>query len=248
MSFIARESPLLRRLETIADLTEQERLAIRQVSMTAREVPARTDLIREGDRPEECFVVLEGFLIRYKLAFSGDRRIIAVHVPGDVPDLQSLHLARMDHNVASLTSARVGAISHRALHELNLNHPRIAGALWRATLVDAAIFREWIVNLGHRDTLSRTAHFLCEMHCRLDLVGLTSGDAIELPFTQSDLADTLGVSAVHMNRTIQELRARHLIEDEGRAIIGRDWVALRQLGEFDPGYLHITPRERPDPA
>lgn len=248
MSFVSREPFLLRRLSTIADLTDSERKVLRQIPMTIRDIPPRTDLVHEGDRPEECFVVLEGLVIRYKLALTGDRRIIAFHVPGDVPDLQSLHLARMDHNVASLTSLRAGFIPHRVLHELNVAHPRIAGALWRATLVDASMFREWIVNLGHRDALSRTAHFLCEMHFRLEAVGLADVGGIELPITQGDLADTLGVSAVHMNRTIQELRARQLIEDQGRAIVCRDWRGLRQLGEFDPGYLHITPSERPDPA
>jgi CRP-like cAMP-binding protein len=242
------EPPLLRRIETIAALTDEERDALRQVPMTIRDIPARTDLIREGDRPEECCVVLEGFAIRYKLAVNGDRRIIAFHVPGDIPDLQGLHLARMDHNLASLTTMRAGFIAHRALHDLNLRHPRVAGALWRATLVDASIFREWIVNLGHRDALSRTAHFLCEMHFRLEVVGLGNGSGVELPLTQNDLADTLGMSAVHMNRTVQELRARRLIEDQGRAIVGTDWRALRALGEFNPDYLHITPATPPDPA
>lgn len=242
------EPPLLRRLDTIAALTAAEREAIRQVPMVVREVPPRTDLIREGDRPDECCVVLEGFAIRYKLALGGDRRIIAFHVPGDIPDLQSLHLARMDHNFASLTAMRAGLIPHRALHELNVRHPRIAGALWRATLIDASIFREWIVNLGHRDALSRTAHFLCELHFRLAVVGRANGNGIELPLTQADLADALGMSAVHMNRTMQELRARGLIEDKGRTISCRDWRALRTLGEFDPDYIHITPHEKPDPA
>lgn len=242
------EHALLRRIDALALLTEEERDALRQVPMTVRVLPPRTDLIREGDRPEECCVLLEGFAIRYKLARSGDRRIIALHVPGDVPDLQSLHLARMDHNLAALTSIKAGFVSHRVLHDLNVRHPRIAGALWRATLVDASIFREWIVNLGHRDALSRTAHFLCEMHFRLRIVGLANGDGVELPITQSDLADTLGVSAVHMNRTMQELRARGLLEDQGRAIVCRDWRALGLLGEFNPDYLHYTPQERPDPA
>lgn len=216
--------------------------------MTVRDIPARTDLIHEGERPEECCVLLDGFAIRYKLAIGGDRRIIAFHVPGDIPDLQSLHLARMDHTFASLTGIRAGFIAHRALHELNLRHPRVAGALWRATLIDASIFREWIVNLGHRDALSRTAHFLCEMHFRLQVVGLANGNGIDLPITQSDLADALGMSSVHMNRTVQELRARRLIEDQPRSVVCRDWRALRALGEFNPDYLHITPRERPDPA
>lgn len=244
----AEDAPLLRRIESIAKLTDPERDALRKVPMSVRDVPARTDLIREGDCPEECCVLLEGFAIRYKLAFSGDRRIIAFHVPGDIPDLQSIHLARMDHNLASLTAIRAGFIPHRALHEVNLQFPRVAGALWRATLVDASIFREWIVNLGHREALSRTAHFLCEMHFRLKAVGLAGRDGIELPITQSDLADTLGVSAVHMNRTMQELRARKLIEDQGRYITCRDWRALALLGEFNPDYLHYTPHERPDPA
>jgi CRP-like cAMP-binding protein len=232
----------------MAALSPEEEEAVRHVPMTVRDIPPRTDLVREGDQPEDCIVILEGFAIRYKLAENGDRRIIAFAVSGDVPDLQSLHLARMDHTLASLTAVKAGFVSHKALHELNLRHPRVAGALWRATLVDASIFREWIVNLGHRDALSRTAHFLCEMQFRLEMVGLSTGNRIELPIAQTDLADALGMSAVHMNRTVQELRARRLIEEQGRAVVCRDLRALRVLGEFDPDYLHFTPRERADPA
>ncbi|TDR90093.1 Crp/Fnr family transcriptional regulator [Enterovirga rhinocerotis] len=244
----SRNVPLLRRVETVAALSAEEREALLRVPMSVRDLPPRTDILCEGERPETCCVVLSGYAIRYKIGAEGDRHIIAFHVPGDIPDLQSLHLAVMDHTLASLTGMTAGLIAHRDLHDLNLRYPRLAGALWRLTLVDAAVFREWIVNLGHRDALSRTAHFLCEMHTRLASVGLGNGDAIELPISQTDLADALGVSAVHMNRTLQELRARKLIESNGRMIMARDWSALAALGEFDPAYLHITPHERADPA
>jgi CRP-like cAMP-binding protein len=239
------ENLLVRRLVSIAALTEEECDAIRHVPIASRDLPARSDIVREGDSPTHCCLLLAGFAFRYKIAAEGRRQILAIHVPGDVPDLQSLHLTAMDHTLAALTPVRVGFIPHEALHEVNARYPHIAGALWRETLIDASIFREWMVGLGQRDALRRTAHFLCEMLVRLGAVGLASGSSVELPVTQVELADVLGMSAVHINRTIQELRTRRLITLEGKNLILLDRDGLEKLGDFDPAYLHINPRDRP---
>ena len=241
------ESPFIRRLDSIALLTDDEREAIRRVPMAIRDLPPRLDLVREGDQPRECCLVLSGIAIRYKLAGDGQRQILAFCVPGDIPDLQSLHLASLDHNLASLTPIRAGFIPHEALHEIHARYPRIAGALWRETLIDSAIFREWMVGLGQRDALSRTAHLLCELFVRLQVVGLTDGREVTLPITQVEFADALGMTPVHINRTLQELRARKLITLKGKSLVVKHWEELRELGDFDPQYLQIAPNDRPAP-
>lgn len=241
------DSLIVRRLASVAALSASECDAIRNVPMTIRDLPARYDIVREGDRPSVCCLLLSGFTFRYKMAAEGRRQILAIHVPGDIPDLQSLHLTVMDHNLASLTPVKVGFIPHEALHEVNARFPNVAGALWRESLIDFAILREWVVGLGQRDALRRTAHFLCEMVVRLDAVGLANGASIDLPVNQVELADALGMSAVHVNRTIQELRTRKLISLDGKNLIVLDRAGLESLGDFDPTYLHLMPWDPPGP-
>ncbi len=237
---------LARKLASFAALTAEERDAVDRLPMTIRSLAARQDIVREGDRPGHCCLVLTGFAFRYKLLAGGQRQILAFHVPGDVPDLQSLHLPVIDHNLAALTPVTAGFIQHDAVHEMNARHPRIAGALWRTTLIDSAILRERIVSLGQRDGLSRTAHFLCEMFKRLEAVGLASGPAVTLPITQVEIADALGLSPVHLNRMIKELRERRLIATEGQRLDLLDWNALADLGDFDPTFLHLQADEAPE--
>lgn len=241
MALEGTENVLVRRLASHDALDEAEREAVRQLPMTVRQIPAKRDVVREGDRPSECCVILEGFAIRSKIVSSGGRQILAFHLPGDIPDLQSLHLTQLDHDLSTLTAVRAGFIRHEVMHVLHARHPRLAGVFWRETLIDAAIFREWIVGLGARDALSRTAHLLCEMFVRLRAVGLARGNSVDLPITQADLADALGMTAVHTNRTIQELRSRKLIAIGSRNLIVSDWKELVALADFDPSYLHLSP-------
>ena len=231
--------PLIRKLESIFTLTGDERDALTNLPMQVANLKADQDVVREGDRPTRSFTVLEGFACTFKVVGEGKRQIMAFHVPGDVPDLQSLHLKVLDNSVGTITPCKVGFVRHETLHDLCGRYPRIAGALWRQTLVDAAVFREWITNVGRREGYSRMAHILCELVVRMRAVGLTQDDTCDLPITQAELADATGLSTVHVNRVLQELRGDGLIRLAGGALTVLDWDGLRKAGDFDPTYLHL---------
>jgi CRP-like cAMP-binding protein len=233
------DHPLVRKMESIVkDLTDAERGALKGLPMMVRVVHADQDIVRDGDKPSQSCLILEGTAIRYKLAGEDRRQILAFHIAGEIPDLQSLHLKPLDHSIAALTPARLGFIQHGALNKLMAEFPRLAGAFWRETLIDAAIFREWMVGMGRRKAPSRIAHLLCEMYVRLDGVGLAQDGTVPLRITQEELGDALGLSAVHTNRALQYLRSEKLITFDGRKLVIHDWDGLAEEGEFDPTYLH----------
>jgi len=232
-------NPLVRKLESILVLSDGEKDVLRKVSGTVKTVGPRQDLVREGDRPSECCLILEGFAYRYKLTEEGKRQIFSFHIPGDIPDLQSLHLDVMDHSLSSLSACKVMYISHETVCDLVRRCPRIGDAFWRETLIDGAVFREWILNLGRREAYGRMAHLLCELYVRLKAVGLTNGDVYEFPLTQAEFGDALGLSTVHVNRTLQDLRGDGLITLRSNSVTVLDWDRLREAGEFDPTYLHL---------
>src|SRR5215213_7354518 len=159
--------PLIHKLESILVLSEDEKDVLRKLSGTIKTVGSRQDLVREGDRPHECCLLLEGFAYRYKLTETGKRQIFSFHIPGDIPDLQSLHMDVMDHSLSSLTACKAMFIPHETVRDLVRRCPRIGDAFWRDTLIDAAVFREWILNLGRREAHWRMAHLLCELYVRL---------------------------------------------------------------------------------
>jgi CRP-like cAMP-binding protein len=229
---------LVLRLDAIGSLSENERQALRKLPVTIRDLRADEDIVREGDRPWQSCLLLDGFLQRYKMLPDGTRQIMSFHVPGDVPDLESLHLQVMDHSLATLTPSKVGLISHDPLRELTRAYPHVADLFWRATLIDAAIFREWIVKVGSRDAPSRIAHLICELYLRLKVVGLTKAMSFEAPITQSEIGEATGLSTVHVNRSIQKLRADGLITLNKSHCTIDDWDGLRELAGFDPTYLH----------
>ncbi|WP_407521833.1 Crp/Fnr family transcriptional regulator [Methylobacterium oryzisoli] len=234
--------PLIRKLESIATLTDDEKQAVTSLPARSRTLEPRQEIVRDGDRPSQCCLLVEGWLYRSKTLGDGKRQILALHVPGDMPDLHSLHLPVLDHTLATLTRAIVAFIPHENMHELVTAHPGIAAALWRDTLIDAAIFREWITGLGRRDARARIAHLFCEMYVKLHAVGLAADQCCEFPLTQAEMSDALGLSTVHVNRTVQELRAEQLISWSGRSLQILDWTGLVAAGEFDPTYLHVQKR------
>src|SRR3954449_637543 len=170
---------LVTKLDSIISLSDAERTAILDLPIRVRDLAADQDIVREGDRPSQCCLVVEGFLCRYKTLSDGSRTIMAFYVPGDIPDLHSLHLGVMDHTLGTVAPSRVAFIPHDAMRRLTHRHPRLADAFWRDTLIDAAVFREWIVNLGSRDACSRIAHLLCEIFLKLKAVGLTQDNAFD---------------------------------------------------------------------
>jgi CRP-like cAMP-binding protein len=235
-------SMLLRKLESIAGLSDEERQAIQSLPLRIRVLRPGQDIVQDGEKPSQCCLVVEGWAFRYKLLNEGKRQILSFHVPGDVPDLQSLHLQTMDHSLATLTEATVAFIPHEDLRELIVRFPSIAGALWRDTLVDAAIFREWIVGIGRKSSYGRIAHLFCEMYLKLEAVGLAQEHRYTLPLTQAQLADALGMSNVHANRVLQEMRSKNLITLKSSALVIHAWSELVRAGEFDPTYLHLEKR------
>src|SRR5215204_2748790 len=156
-----------------------------------------------------------------------------------MPDLQSLHLDVMDHSLSSFSACKVMFIAHETVRNLIHSCPRIGDAFWRETLIDASIFREWMVGLGRREAYGRVAHLLCELYVRLRSVGLSNGHAYDLPLTQAELGDALGISTVHVNRSLQDLRGEELITLQAGSVAVLDWDRLKEAGEFDPTYLHL---------
>jgi CRP-like cAMP-binding protein len=234
---------LLRRLSAVSGLEQADRDAIRSLPVMVRRLGPGGAVVRDGDRPSECCLIIEGFCIRAKTTLGGQRQILSIHIPGEIPDLQSLHLHVLDHDLIGLTSCTLGFIPHAALRALTRARPRIAELLWRDTLTDAAVFREWIVNVGQRPAPSRLAHIICELRERLSVIGHVEGDAFEMPLTQEQLGEAMGITPVHANRIVKQLREDKVAElNRGRVTI-LDEARLYALAEFDRRYLHQTPSQ-----
>ena len=229
---------LLRKLQISTVLDADDIKAIEQLPILTREVAAHAAIVREGERPAQSCLLIDGLACRSKTTDAGKRQILSIHIPGDIPDLQSLHLHIMDHDVTTLSRATLGFIPHEALRAVTRERPIVAEALWRDTLIDAAVFREWIVNVGRRSAVMRLAHLLAEIGSRLHKLGLASGDRFELPMTQLDIADALGLTPVHVNRVVQELRRDGLLELRKQSVFLPDLPRLKEMGDFDDLYLH----------
>jgi CRP-like cAMP-binding protein len=234
-----RDNPLIRKMESVFTLDEDERQALETLPMQVAVIKDDQDIVRMGDRPSRCCLILSGFAATYKVTAGGKRQIVSFAIAGDIPDLQSLHLKTLDTSIATISTCRVGFIQHEALRDICLRYPRIGAAFWRETLIDAAIFREWVMNVGQREAYQRMAHILCELLVRMRAVGLAEDHVCDLPITQSEFADALGITTVHVNRVLQQMRADGLIESKGTQVKIPDWDKLKQAGEFDPAYLHL---------
>jgi CRP-like cAMP-binding protein len=220
-------------------LPEADKRLLDEVVRRSREVGAREDLIREGDAPSDVHLVLEGFACRYKILEDGRRQIVAYLVPGDLCDPHVFILRTMDHDIATLSPCRVVDIPRRQVLEM-MDRPALARALWWATLVDEATLREWLVNIGARTAEQRIAHLLCELLLRLQTVGLADSDRYELPITQAELADTVSLTSVYVNRVVQRLRRNGLIAVRGKILVILDVERLKAFSGFNPNYLHLS--------
>ncbi len=224
---------LTRKLELFGPLQDKDRDLLDELVQKSRAVSANTDLIRDGDTPSHVNLVLAGFACRYKIMPDGARQIFGYLIPGDICDLNIFVLKKMDHSIATLADSEIVDISPQQILDL-LDNPRIARALWWATLVDEGTLREWVVNMGQREAAERIAHLFCELHLRLKGVGLVTDGAFRLPVTQMELADTLGLSPVHVNRSIQTLRGQNLIRLEGRALENSRRSPARAVQRIQP--------------
>jgi CRP-like cAMP-binding protein len=234
---------LLRKLKFHSPIDAEDIAAVRRLRSEIRELTVGEDFICQGDKPTAAAIVIEGVLARFHTLRSGARQYLALHYPGDWPDAQALYLEHMDHSVCAMMRAVVCSISHDQLMKLFAERPTIGFAVWRETLIDAAIFRESITNNSSRHGAARVAHFFCEQFYRAKFAGLVNDNVCPLPLTQAQLGETLGMSLVSINRHLQALRRTKAADHKAGKLFVRSWPKLVSLGEFDPVYLHqIVPK------
>jgi CRP-like cAMP-binding protein len=232
--------PMVRKLQQWRPLDEGDQAALLALPYRIINLRRQEYIVREGDRPRNCCLMLSGFSIRHKVAGNGGRQIFSIHMKGDLADLQNSLLGVADHNLQALTNVEVALIPLEAIQDIAFARPAIGRAMWYETLVDASIFREWTLNVGRRDARSRTAHLLCEFALRLEAAGLGARCDYELPMTQEQLADALGLTSVHTNRTLMSLGDDGLISRTHRSVQIENWPDLIDAGDFDPAYLHLN--------
>jgi CRP-like cAMP-binding protein len=236
--------PMLDKLAYWWPLDDADREALLSLPHVVTDMDKHRYVVRERDVATHSCVMLSGYSIRHKIVADGRRQIVAIHMRGDMVDLQNSLLGTADHSVQMLTRGKVAMIPRDAVKELALRRPQVAMAMWYDTLVDGSIFREWIANVGRRDSYTRVGHVLCEFALRLEVAGLGSPACYELPMTQEELADVVGLTSVHVNRTLKNLENDGLIgRDRNRAVIIGDWEKLAHAGDFDSNYLHLRENE-----
>lgn len=232
--------PLLHNLERYTRLSQDDRAALESLTSAPSMVAApRVDIIRESDNPVVVRLMVEGWASRYKDLPDGRRQIVGFFIPGDFCDLNVYILQRMDHSIGAITRVKYLAIPPEQLKALTHERPRVAQAMLWHELVTSAIQREWLLNIGQRSAIERVAHLLVELFIRLRAVGLTRDHTCEFPLTQNDLAEATGITAVHVNRTLQELRREGLIELKAKRLSILDLRRLAGLAMFNPNYLHM---------
>ncbi|WP_225883153.1 Crp/Fnr family transcriptional regulator [Sphingomonas aliaeris] len=230
---------LVRKLEKHVALEEKDRRLILDLPHVIQPFRTFDYIIREGETPGACPVLISGFAFRQKLVESGGRQIISIQIPGDALDLQQLFLDYADHNVQALTDASIAMVPRLALRELAMQRPRIAHAFAVNNQVDASITREWLLNVGRRDARTRIAHLLCEVAVRLERQELVGDYGYELPMSQEQIGDATGLTSVHVNRMLRELENDGLITRNSRTIRFPNWPVLKQVADFNPLYLHV---------
>lgn len=231
--------PMLQKLQLWVPLGDVEMNALLELPHTIRTLRAHDFIVREDDVSVNCCLLLSGYAFRHKVAGNGGRQIFSIHMKGDIVDLHNSILRRADHNVQALTEIGVAVIPVQAIRDIVARYPLIGQAMWYETLVDAAIFREWTLNVGRRDARTRTAHLLCEFGIRLQVAGLGERHDFELPMTQEQLSDALALSVVHVNRTLKGLESEGMIERSRRKLRIQDFDNLARIGDFDSRYLHL---------
>ena len=231
--------PLLRKLQLWQRLGRADGDAVLALPYVTRTIKAGQILVWEGDRPANCCLILSGFAFRHKVAGNGLRQILSVHMRGDLADVHNAMLRTADHNLQMLTDGEVAMIPLEAVLKLMARRPNVAAAIWHESLVDGAIFREWIVNVGRRDARTRVAHLLCELALRQEQAGLGDRLAYRMPMTQEQLADATGLTSVHVNRMLRDLDDDGLISRHQRHVTVADWRALAKAGDFNANYLHV---------
>lgn len=233
-------APMVAKLQQWRPLSEEDQAALLDLPYRVLQMRPQEYIVREGDKPQNSCFMLSGFSFRHKLAGNGGRQIFSIHMKGDLADLQNSLLGTADHNLQALGHVEVALIPVEAIQEIAFARPAIGRAMWYETLVDASVFREWTLNVGRRDARARAAHLLCEFALRLEVAGLGERCNYQLPMTQEQLADALGLTSVHTNRTLMGLGDDGLITRTQRAVQIDDWPGLAKAGDFDSAYLHLS--------
>jgi CRP-like cAMP-binding protein len=232
-------SILIRKLEEHSRLNADDRDAIQSLSYAVRNLQPDEDLIRQGDDPSVSALVTAGMLARYHLLGTGKRQYLSFHMTGDMPDSQALFIDEMDHAVCAIGAASVALISHKELLAVFKRRPTVSFAIWRETLVDAAIFREAITNNGARTASTRMAHLFCELFYRAKASGLTDDNSCHAPISRIQLGETLGLSIATTNRALLALRQSRSVEFQRGVLLVKSWERLAKIGQFSPAYLHL---------
>jgi CRP-like cAMP-binding protein len=239
MSTTLLASLLIRKLERFEPWSADERQSVLDAVDSTLRLPAHAHLVQEGESSDGVHVVLEGFVCGYKLLPDGRRQIVSYCVPGDLCDLRIVLLPRTDCTLGTISPSLVARLSRERFRALLFQFPRLGRAFWKTALIDQAIAREWLINVGQRTAFSRAAHLLCEMFLRLRAVGLVQENTCEFPLTQTEIADTLALSTVHVNRTLMELRRSGLITLRDKQLTIHHLPALEAAAGFTPAYLHL---------
>ena len=231
-----------KKLRSLSGLEQSDVSVLAEAARDARTIQPGADIIGEGDDPDDLHLILTGFAFRYKLTSSGRRQIFAYLLPGDFCDLHVALLEQMDHSIGTLSPCEVARIPRQKILALTNEHPRIARALWMCNLVDEAVLREWVLNIGQRPAEQRIAHLFCEIHERLAAIDLAAEGSFSLPVPQSALADTLGLSEVHVSRSLRALREAGLVSISKQVVHIPHMGKLKRHADFDPAYLHLRNR------
>jgi CRP-like cAMP-binding protein len=229
----------------IEPLTVKERDRLEGAICEVRTVPPRTILVRKGQQLEHSTLLLRGFLSRHTDDRQGHRQLVSLHVPGDLVDLHAYPMKQLDHNVAALSAAEVAIMPHASIKAITEADAELARKLWFATLLDAAMHREWIFRLGRLDAIGRVSHFFAETGARLEAIGAGSRLRFFLPVTQADLGDACGLTSVHVSRVLKSLRSDGVCTFKEGVVFITDYPALTKRGQFDPTYLYLDPSHRP---
>lgn len=235
---------LLLKLRVRDHVSEREEAVLREAIAEIETFRSGKTIIRAGQTLDRSALLIDGYVARYKDLAAGERQIMEVHLPGDFLDLHGFLLKKLDHDIGAITKVTIGFAPHVGLRRITEEEPHLARMLWLSTLMDASIQRERILSVGRRSALARIGHLLCELYVRLDLIGLADEMSYSLPFTQTDLADATGLTSVHVNRMLRELREQGLLTFRGGWVTIHDWDRLQSASEFDPIYLHAEHRPR----
>lgn len=237
-------NPLVQKLGQRDALSRDEQNALEDIAPKTQDYRFGETMVRQGEMLDHSLLLLEGFAARVSSTRLGRRQIVAVHIAGDFVDLHSFVLKQVDHTIEALTPCRAAVVPHAALTDITERFPHLTRMLWLTTEIDGAIHRAWLGAMGGRTAAGQFAHFLCEMYLRLQSIGHTDGMTMRLPFTQAEIGEMLGISSVHVNRTLQNLRADNLVRWQDQLITILDWDGLQRIGEFDPTYLSLRKEPR----